>query len=318
MAKELEDLVTDAIKEQTEALAHSSLFGRRQRSVPGGRASALAALGALGGFAYLNQARLKNVLALLAATRRYNAAKAHGLSVHFSRVPPGWIPLTLQADLGPALSEIIGGPVEGAAFSRFGGFRGRRPYSEFLNPGSPYYQVWVGAYVVFDQPHWSHFGFDDNGEIVLEDVVNVLEADQRLVYHGAGCEQAFPNGRRTRPDFDTFITRSVTQQGETWTVVSGQADTWSTFHHGVPAQARWWNPWLYGLVPANVHPDYPEWSPIRYLGQFWIRYVPAWNATCAKFYLYPEVKDPSSVILRWGEVLLEDMQVMLEGIEFEK
>ncbi len=312
---------------------HRSSLALR-RAVPG------AALAALTGLAYTNRARLKNVAALLLSRQRYNAAAQHGLQVRFTHVPPGWVPLTLHADLGPTLSEVIGRPVEATAFSRIGGFRGRHPYSEFLNPASPFYQVWVGAYVVFDGPppndhrpstidheqgsavygpsSMVQFGFDPSGQLVLQDALDVLEADQRLVYHGAGCDRTFPDGRRTKADMESLVVRSVTEDGIAWNVLTGQADTWSTFRHGVSPEARWYNPWFYGIVPPDVQPAHPDWPPIRYHGQFWMRHVPEWGATCAKFYLYPETKDPSGVTLRWGEVLLDDLQAMLRGIEFRK
>src|SRR3972149_4071064 len=127
-----------------------------------------------------------------------NAAKRYGLDIGIPSDMGGWIRITLKAELGPTLSEVIGYPVEAAAYSHFGGFNLSRVYSDFVNPDSNYYQAWVGAYVVFDSERRGHFGFNDEGQTAPQEALDVLEADQRLGVGGSGCSHRVAGGRRVR------------------------------------------------------------------------------------------------------------------------
>ena len=129
-----------------------------------------------------------------------NPAKRHGIDIRIPVDRGGWTRLTLTADLSASLSEVVGYPVEGAAYSHFGGFNLSPIYADFVNPDSDYYQAWLGAYVVFDNERRQHFGFDDEGQPVQQEALDVLEADQRLVLGGAACPNRFPDGRLVRPE----------------------------------------------------------------------------------------------------------------------
>src|SRR3989304_10107743 len=76
-----------------------------------------------------------------------NPAKRRGLDIRIPADRGKWIKLTLKVDLGPTLSEVVGYPLEAAASSHFGGFNLGHGYPGFVNPDSPYYQAWIGAYV---------------------------------------------------------------------------------------------------------------------------------------------------------------------------
>src|SRR3989304_3332699 len=127
-----------------------------------------------------------------------NPAKRRGLDIRIPADRGRWIKLTLKVDLGPTLSEVVGYPLEAAAYSHFGGFNLSHVYSDFVNPDSAYYQAWIGAYVVFDGDHVRHFGFDDAGGVVQQSALDVLEADQRLGLGGGGGAARRPDGWRGR------------------------------------------------------------------------------------------------------------------------
>src|SRR4030042_409092 len=139
-------------------------------------------LGAGAASAWLYRGLLLSLAVRLLASRQPNAAKRHRLQIRFGQHHGGRTRLTLQANLAKTLSEIMAHPIEAAAYSRFGGFNLSRLYSDFMNPRSPYYQCWLGAYVVFDSELRRGFGFDDQGTFVADEVLAALEADQRLGY----------------------------------------------------------------------------------------------------------------------------------------
>ena len=246
-----------------------------------------------------------------------NAAKSHGLDIRIPIDRGAWTRLTLKADLGPTLSGVVGYPVEAAAYSHYGGFNLSRVYSDFVNPDSKYYQAWIGAYVVFDGEHRSHFGFDGDGRAVPQEALEVLEADQRLVLGGAGCPNWFPDGRRVKPIGDMTATE-VDRDGEVWWRMDGKADTWSAYHRGTSPDKSWRSEAGYGRVPEDADHSVDDYHELTYSGSFWLRYFPEWQATCAKFYIYPEYTDRTGQRVTWGQLLEGECQAIVERISFAK
>jgi len=242
-------------------------------------------------------------------------ARERGLDIRFRLSPPPWFQITLVGELGKTLSEIVGTPVEAVAYSRFGGFPAGRAYSEFQNPDSPYYQVWLGAYAVFDGPGVQRYGFGEDGQPLPQAAVDVLEADQRLVYHGAGCERRFEDGRcvQMRGDFEV---EQVEERGQTWWRLTGEADTWSAYHRGVSPNGRWHHPWIYGVVPPNAPHPVDDWHPLVYRGEFWLRYEPALAVSCAKFCIYPEYTDRRGERVTRAQSIVPELRRLLGAIEF--
>ena len=246
-----------------------------------------------------------------------NAAKRYGLDIGIPSDRGGWIRITLKAELGPTLSEVIGYPVEAAAYSHFGGFNLSRVYSDFVNPDSDYYQAWVGAYVVFDSERRGHFGFDDEGQTVPQEALDVLEADQRLVLGGSGCPHWFEDGRRVRL-IGEMTAAEVDSGGERWWRMEGRADTWSAYHRGRAASGDWRSDAGYGRVPDDAGHQVDDFHPLTYTGSFWLRYYPEWQATCAKFYIYPEYTDRNGERVTKGQLLESECRAIVEGITFVK
>jgi hypothetical protein len=268
-------------------------------------------------YAWLHRGLVMSLAVRLLASRLPNAAKHHGLSIDFGPHKGGWIRLTLQADLGKALTQVLGYPVEAAAYSRFGGFNLSRLYSDFLNPDSPYYQCWVGAYVVFDSERRRAFGLDERGEFVPEEVLAVLEADQRLVYRSTGCPHRFPDDRTVRLLGPLRGERSETD-GLSWWRVSGEAETWSNYHRGSTPHASRLRSRVYGVVPSTASHNVDDFHPLRYEGEFWMRYVPEYGASCAKFFIYPRYADRSGVGVSRSEQIVPECRDLLSHITFKQ
>jgi hypothetical protein len=211
----------------------------------------------------------------------------------------------------------VGYPVQAAAYSHYGGFNLSRTHADFVNPDSSYYQAWIGAYVIFDNERRKHFGFDDDGRPVRQDAVDVLEADQRLVYWAAGCSKRFPDGRLVRPLGDWAATE-VDSRGERWWRLDGRAETWSAYHHGKTPEGNWRHYWASGQVPVDAPYPVGDFHPLTYSGSIWLRYRPEWQATCAKFYICPEYVDRNGQIVAKDGQVEAECRAILDGIAFTK
>jgi hypothetical protein len=265
--------------------------------------------------AWLYRGLLMSVAVRLLASRLPNPAQRRGLTISLGDHGGSWIRIGLQANLGKTLSQVLGYAVEAAAYSRFGGFNLSRLYSDFLNPDSPYYQAWLGAYVVFDNENRRAFGFDQHGAFVPDEVLAVLEADQRLVYRSAGCPRKFTDGNLVRLR-GQFTGEKEEHDGESWWRISGEADTWSTYRRGSSPEARRLRSKVYGVVPRSAAHDVDDYHPLCYGGEFWMRYFPEHKATCARFYIWPYYTDRRGREVRKGESIVPECRALLKNITF--
>jgi hypothetical protein len=264
----------------------------------------------------LFQAQLKSLAVRSLARSLDNPAKAHGVWVDLGPGIPGWLRVTLTGLMSETLTDIAGYPVEAVAFSRFGGFNLDRRFSDFLNPHSPSYQCWYGAYVVFDNEHRERFGFEPDGSASVEDALDALEADQRLVYESAGIPLRFDDGRLVRPT-EAFEKTQVEEDGQTWWKVSGAADTWSTYHRGQLPDESWKFRWCYGSVPTHADHGVDDLHLLTYRGEFWVRYEEAWHASYCKFFIYPSYTDRGGREINKGNAwLVKAGRAALAGIRF--
>lgn len=264
----------------------------------------------------LYQARLKSVAVRILARLLDNPAKARGIRVDLGAGIPGWLRVTLTGFMSYTLPEIVGYPVEAVAFSRFGGFNLDRRFSDFLNPHSPSYQCWYGAYIVFDNEHRQRFGFEADGGASAQDALDALEADQRLVYKNAGISLTFDDGRLVRPT-QRFEKTQVEVNAQTWWRLTGAAETWSTYHRGRLPDESWKSRWCYGCVPANADHGVDDLHPLTYHGEFWVRYEEKWRASCCKFFIYPSYMDREGQEIDKGSAwLLRAGEDALSGIRF--
>jgi hypothetical protein len=265
--------------------------------------------------AWLYRGLLMSVAVRLLGSRLPNPAKRRGLAISLGDHGESWIRIGLQANLGKTLSQVLGYPVEGAAYSRFGGFNLSRLYSDFLNPDSSYYQAWWGAYVVFDDERRRAFGFDEQDAFVPEEVLAVLEADQRLVYRSAGCPRKFPDGNLVKLR-GQLTGEKAEHDGELWWCISGEADTWSTYRRGRNPEASRLRRRAYGVVPSSAEHEVDDYHPLCYRGEFWMRYFPELEATCAKFYICPFYIDRHGREVTKGEQIVPECRELLKNITF--
>jgi len=255
-----------------------------------------------------------------AAVRRLAAvvsdpARHRGLQIRIPIARGAWIRTTLKADLGPALSGVVGYPLAGAAHSHFGGFSLSRIYSDFMNPDSTYYQAWVGAYVVFDSDERRHFGFDDAGRPVRQQALDVLEADQRMVLGGAGCPHSFPDGRRVRL-LGELSAVPVVSDGAAWWRLEGNAETWSAYHRGTAPAGQRRAEAVYGRVPDGAQHPVDDFHPLTYSGQFWQRYVEEWEATVARFFICPSHTTRDGRSIEPQESFVSECENVVQAITF--
>jgi hypothetical protein len=264
----------------------------------------------------LYQALLKSVAVRTLAQWLDNPAKSRGIWVDLGPGIPGWLRLTLTGFMSHTLPGVLGHPMEAVAFSRFGGFNLDRRFSDFLNPHSPSYQCWYGAYIVFDNEHRQRFGFEPDGGASVGDALDALEADQRLVYKSAGVPLKHDDGRVVRPKTE-FDRVQVEEDGVTWWKVSGAAETWSTYRRGRLPDESWKARWCYGSVPADADHGVDDLHPLTYSGEFRVRYEEAWRASCCKFFIYPSYADRTGREIDKGDArLMKAGQAALSGIRF--
>jgi hypothetical protein len=268
-------------------------------------------------FGWLGRGLLKSVAIRRLAATLPNPAKRHGINIVIPVDRGGWIRLTLKVDMGPSLSGVVGYPLEAAAYSHYGGFNLSRVYSDFVNPDSTYYQAWVGAYIIFDSEQRKQFGFDDEGKPIHQEALDVLEADQRLVLGNAGCPSKFPDGRLVRLIGD-MTSSEVETGGQRWWRMDGKAETWSAYHRGTSPDGHWRHYTAYGRVPDDAPHPVDDFHPLNYSGSIWLRYVPEWQATCAKFYIYPDYTDNYGQTVTKGQQLEGECQAIVDRIAFTK
>lgn len=244
-------------------------------------------------------------------------ARDRGLQIHIPTGPGAWIGTTLKADLGPTLSGVVGYPLAGAAHSRFAGFRLSHTYSDFMNPDSPYYQSWVGAYVVFDGDERKHFGFDDGRQPIRQEALDVLEADQRMVLGGAGCPHTCPDGRRVRLSGEMEVSL-IESGGNEWWRLDGRAQTWSAYHRGSAPAGQRRAEAVYGRVPDGAPHPVDDFHPLTYSGSFWQRYVPEWGATIARFYICPKYTSRDGRTIEPQAALVSECEEIVRGTVFHR
>ncbi len=255
---------------------------------------------------------------LLAAHALPNSAKKHNLGVTIP-IPEGsaWIKPTLHVDIGDSLSEVVGYRIESTAFSHYGGFKLSRTYSDFVNPDSEYYQAWVGAYYVFDGEAREHYGFDEEGELVPSDALDLVEADQRMALGDFGCPNWFPDGRRLRLNGE-LTTSQVERRDGPWWRVDGKVETWSGYHRGKFPEGKLPHYWGSGVVPADAAHPVDNYHPLTLTGSVWLRYRPKWRATCGLFYVVPEYVDNEGRKVTKGLALKPECESIMDGVTFKE
>ena len=106
-----------------------------------------------------------------------------GIRLHFVRLPDGWIQAAHPVDLTPTL-EDAGLPLSGVGYSTIGGLVQDRRSSTRFWPTSPFYQAWLGAYLL-QTPR--DYGRQSGGEPDAVALMQPALAVQRAWLHVYGC-----------------------------------------------------------------------------------------------------------------------------------
>jgi hypothetical protein len=227
----------------------------------------------------LNQ--LKAELVATYTNMQPNSGKKRGATVELPRNVPGWMPRGVSIDfgsnLGQFLAEEVGHPCTGVNNYIMGRFT-RYGCSGLMDPTSPYYNAWVGCWVIFDDEHGTHFGFDDKGSPLIEPLSAVAKSDQRIVLTGANCPQPF------RFQLMHVHISTVREASGEWVKLQSEIETWSPFHLGRRPGAKGLFYTSFGSPPATAQFDVDEFHPTIYVGTMLARYDARLKATFCKFY----------------------------------
>lgn len=249
-------------------------------------------------------------LAALARTRRVLGDIAVTTAIDRGE----WTRLVLCADLSQALSAVAKRPLRAVAYSHFGGF-GRKAYSSWLVPTSPYYQAWLGAYVV-RVDEGPPFGFDEDGKPLPDTARQLLEADQRLVLNSAGLIPKQDERPRVAAQ-TTAEMEQVVSWGSTWVRLRGSGTTPSAFQRG-GTFARRRAMWLYGVVPRECDLPVGDFHTVTMHAALWYRYDAGLRATVAKFYAYSEYVNEHGETIAAEKSIADECEALLEGIRFDR
>ena len=238
-----------------------------------------------------------------------NSGKERGVSVELPRNVRGWMPggvsIDFASNLGTFLADEVGHPCTGVNNYIMGAFT-KHGCSGLMDPTSPYYNAWVGCYVIFDDANVTHFGFAGDGSPIVETLGAVAKSDQRIVLTGANCPHPFR--------FDMSNVRISTRRepdGE-WCVLESDIETWSPFHQGRRAGAASRFYLMFGAPPAGVTFDVDEFHPATYIGSMWARYDASLKATFCRFCNSARWTDRNGKVHSTEELIGGQQQEMLE------
>jgi len=128
---------------------------------------------------------ISQVLSLSAKNQALNRLNRLGLHLLFTHIPPGWIPGPHPADLTPAW-QMAGLPVEGVGYSTLGTIGEGAQTSNRFWPTSPYYQAWLGGYLI---QILDGFGWSAENGMEIEPLLQAALVDQRAWLSNYGCRE---------------------------------------------------------------------------------------------------------------------------------
>jgi hypothetical protein len=69
-------------------------------------------------------------------------------------------------------------------------------------------------------------------------------------------------------------------------------------------------------LPVDAPHPLDDFHPLTYTGSIFLRYRPEWQATCARFYIYPEYVDRNGEKVTRGTLLEAECQALVDRIAF--
>lgn len=250
----------------------------------------------------------KSELAAWYTNRQPNSGKQRGVQVVLPRRVPGWMPQGVSTDfasnLGSFLAEEVGHPCTGVNNYMMGAFT-RYGCSGLCDPTSPYYNAWVGCYVIFDDERVTHYGFKDDGSPIIDILGAVARSDQRIMLTGSNCPHPF------RFDLGNVRMSRVQEPDGEWLHVRSEVETWSIFHQGRRPGASGHFYLAFGSPPENVTFDVEPFHSITYVGTMQARYDERLKATFCKFCNSARWTDKKGVVHSTEEQIGEQQKEML-------
>ena len=244
-----------------------------------------------------------------------NPAKRRGIDISFPVHGTGWTRLIGKNDLSPLLSGVVGYPLEAAAWSHYGGFNLSRVYSDYVNPDSNYYQAWIGAYIVFDNERRKPLVLMTRGSQSSRTCWTSLRRT------AGGCSKtAAARICSRRPRGETCQRHDGHRGGHRRGAVvedGRPGGDWSSYHRG-NAPGHWPHYAAYGRVPDNAPHPVDDFHPLIYSASIWLRYLPQWQATCVKHYIWCEYTDRNGQRVTRGQQLEAECQAIVDRIAFVK
>ena len=254
----------------------------------------------------LNQ--LKSELVAWYTNVQSNAGKTRGVQVVLPRNVPGWMPqgigIDFASNLGGFLAEEVGHPCTGVNNYIMGAFT-KHGCSGLMDPTSPYYNAWVGCYVIFDDEHVTHYGFQDDGSPIIDVLGAVAKSDQRIVLTGANCPHPFRFEMK-----DVHVSHVREADGE-WVELHSEIETWSPFHQGRNPGAAGRFYLAFGSPPAAAQFDVDAFHPATYIGTMLARHDARLKATFCKFCNSARWKDRSGKVHSTEELIGKQQQDMM-------
>jgi len=194
---------------------------------------------------------------------------------------PDWYPFVITFNDSEGLSLYLEEDVEFTILYNFGHFPLLQGTSSYYIPESPYYSSFYGGYLVKAKNENRRFGFQDNGEINLDELSKVPEYDQKfLVLPSLGC----PLEQRVFDETILELEYNVTYAGyDDWVRVDSDIQTNSPAHEYMGFQQGYLQ---YGKPMGRF--DYDEEFPIIDLkGRAYARYFDEFQATIVLYIMAP-------------------------------
>ena len=237
-----------------------------------------------------------------------NSGKEQGVQIALPRNVPGWMPRGTSVDfgsnLGRFLADEVGHPCTGVNNYMMGAFTDHG-CSGLMDPTSPYYNAWVGCYVIFDDTRVAHYGFRDDGSPIMDVLAAVAKSDQRIMLTGTNCPHPF------RFDLVDVQLGHVQEPDGDWVEFKSVIETWSLFHQGRRAGASGKYYISFGSPPPSATFDVGEFHPITYLGTMLARHDFKLKATFCKFCNSARWTDNTGKLHSTEELIGEEQRDML-------
>ncbi len=132
----------------------------------------------------------------------YPEEKKYQMIPHFSYAPKPWTKYPIKTRLLRA-KEIMQENQDWLGYFFLGGYRNwKSAFIERFNPYSPYYQAWVGCYVIhtpITKNSTRIVGFEENGEPILDELATIGLGDQLAWLHSYGDPKPYVEVVKAEP-----------------------------------------------------------------------------------------------------------------------